>query len=646
MEYTQCTGGWTYGCVGGYEDRCIGVWANICTGGWIWDCVEGYNYQCVGMLTDQCTGGWTYGCVNWNTTCTEWENQCINMECTEFTCNSCASYCSGSDSDCGCTSCADCSAQNRCEGTTYNEYHCSGNSCVVNKIENASGCKICNNADDCTAYSIGQCIDSSSKIASIGCNADNRCFYTTESALAGEATTLHNGGLYQYNSCDGNYYLLRYNDQPCETHCEGNELYVPGIWESGVSEGCNWNVSSCGPCGCSVSGCVASGPGPCPDFCENSNLFINGIECGGKCVWGEPLHCDYGCASPDCKYAPGGCAPSCTGYTCSNAECAGCPFCSVSCPDVCFGEIFETGGYVSNNEDSYMTCFYANQEWCGDDCCPGPIPPPPPSCQWNNKGCGGVGCNPDRFGYKCEGPGGCTEEKCSLGSTYCGAIDPVNCPIGPPSPPGNNDPTAVIDYFPSDTITTDENNFTLKGGNSFDSDGFITNYFFNISSLGRSQSSGDPDFFLGNPAVGVHPVALEVTDNENGKNTATGSFTVIQALTADFEWEPEFPLRDKEVDFTDLSAGDIVNWSWTFEDGDVPAGEKNKQHPKNIKFISQGKKEVKLTITDNLLNSDIKTKYVDVKIPMPNWKEIHPKTENIFDNPFLIFASLFEYIEE
>ena len=649
MEYTQCTGGWIYGCVGGYENKCIGVWANVCVGGWIWDCVEGYVYKCVGILYDQCTGGWIYDCVSWNTTCTEWENQCVNTECAEFTCDSCTSYCSGSDSDCGCASCTDCNAQDACVGKDYHDYSCSGNSCSVNITADASGCKGCNSAADCTDYSVGECIDSSSKIASIECNANNKCFYTTESALTGGATTLHNGGLYQYNSCDGNYYLLKYGGQSCETHCEGNDLYIPGIWEGGIEKGCNWNVSSCGPCGCSASGCVASGLGPCPDYCENSNLFINGIECGGKCVWGEPLHCDHGCASPDCAYAPGGCAPSCTGYTCGNAECAGCPFCSVSCPDVCFGEIFETGGYVSNNEKSEMTCFYANQEWCGDGCCVGP-PPLPPSCFWGQKSCGwgGGGCGMNEMGYQCKGPSGCTEEICSKGDTYC-EVDPVNCPIFGPS---NDDPTAVINYSPSDTIYTNETNFTLKGDDSYDDDGFIAKYSWSIPSLGRTKDSvdiSDTDFFLGNPAKGIHPVILIVTDNENGTDRADGSFTVIQALTADFEWTPEFPIRNEEVDFTDLSAGDnIVNWSWTFQDGEpstYSTGNFDERHPQNIKFTSHGSKEVTLTITDSLGKTAFDKDDVNVKIPLPKWKETHPKTENIFDDPFLIFASLFEYFE-
>ncbi len=673
--HNECVSGMDYVCIGGmdyvctdwnpgqcyawnYQGNCSLYGGAYCEEGH-YECSE-YGWHCGvwGYVCDYDYGCTSYGCVSGHTE--TWEECTPNDTCVGvWSCDSCSSYCSGSDSSCGCTSCVDCNAQDGCVGNNYHNYSCSGNSCAANIITNAAGCKTCNGAADCTDYSVGECIDASSKIASIGCNADGRCFYTTESALDGGATTLHNGGLYQYNSCDGSYYLLyQSNGQSCETHCEGNELYIPGIWESGVGEGCNWNIESCGSCGCSSSGCVADGSYDCPDFCEDSNLFTNGLACGGKCIYMEPLHCDHGCASPDCALAPGGCAASCTGYTCGNAECSGCPFCSVSCPDVCFGSIFETGGYVSNNENSNMACFYANQEWCGDGCCAGPgDPPPPPSCSWSLRGCGFGGCPAATHkGRICVGVGGCAEDVCSLGSIEC--VFDASCGGGGPV---NNPPTARIDCLddpsnsPSCNIYTDEN-ITLKGGNSSDSDGFITNYFFNIPSLGRSQNSGNPDFFLGNPAAGVHIATLIVTDNNGASsNLVNKNFTVVQALTADFDWDPEFPLRDEAVDFTDLSAGDIVSRLWTFEDGDIPIGEETKQHPQNIKFNSQGSKEVTLTIIDSLSNSATETKYIGVKIPMPDWRETHPKqekekkykpkTENIFNDPFLIFASLIEYFE-
>ncbi len=668
---------WSIGVCQGWEDVCESGWSDCCpggvnvstmecNGGWQ-QCCSLWGRECTGGYADECTGGWVDHCALWGRECdydygctsygcvsghTEtWEECTPNDRCVGgWSCNSCSSYCSGDDSSCGCTSCADCNTQDGCVGANYHNYSCSGNSCAANITENASGCKTCDSAADCTDYSVGECIDASSKISSVGCNANSNCFYTTKSALEGGATTLHDGGLYQYNSCDGNYYLLHQpNGQSCETHCEGNDLYIPGIWESGVDKGCNWNVESCGLCGCSSSGCVANGSFDCPDYCENSNLFTNGLACGGKCIYMESLHCDHGCASPDCAYAPGGCAASCTGYTCGNAECAGCPFCSVSCPDVCFGSIYETGGYVSNNENSNMTCFYANGEWCGNGCCAGPgDPPEPPSCSWELQGCGYGGCPATTHkGKLCVGDvTNCVEDVCALGDiecvpdASCGGAGPVNIP-----------PTAIIDCLddpsnpPICNIYTGEN-ITLKSGNSFDPDGFITNYFFNIPSLGRSQNSGNPDFFLGNPAAGDHTATLIVTDNEGASSSLVArNFTVVQALTADFDWDPEFPLRNEEVDFNNLSAGDIVSWLWTFGDGDVPAGEENRQHPQNIKFNSQGSKEITLTVIDSLSNSTTKTKYIDVKIPMPNWRETHPKSENIFDDPFLIFASLFEYFE-
>ncbi len=660
----ECVTGMTYGCVGSMDYVCTNWNPGQCHA---WDyqgncslygggyCKEGhyacsqYGYYCPGgsysYICDYKVGCISYGCISGHTE--TWTECAPNGNCVGgWYCTSCSPYCSGSDSDCGCASCADCNVMDKCVGAARHDYSCSGNSCAVNIIENASGCKVCDSAADCTDYSVGECIDASSKIASIGCNADNSCFYTTESSLAGQATDLHNGILYQYNPCDKSIPgkdifvpLTDPNGVSCETHCEGNELYVPGIWESGIGEGCNWNVESCGSCGCSSSGCVATGPGPCPDFCENSNLFTNGFECNGKCIWGEPLHCDHGCASPDCAYAPGGCAASCTGYTCGNAECAGCPFCSVSCPDVCFGSIFETGGYVSNNENSEMTCFYSSQEWCGNGCCSGPILPPPPSCYWGQKSCGwgGGGCGMNEMGYQCKGPSGCTEEECSKGDTYC-EVD-LSCSGGPP--PLNDPPVAEIYCDPLSCNIYTDGTITFYGDNSYDSDGFITRYDWEV--LGSFYpDSGDSCMPSATPE-GNHTATLTVKDDKGATGSTTKNFTVIQALTADFEWDPEFPLRNEEVDFTDKSAGDITTYTWTFTDGN-PLNS-NIQNPTDVIFNSKGSKDVTLEICNGLGDCDDITKQIEIKIPMPKWRETHPKSENIFDNPFLIFASLLEYFE-
>ena len=633
-------------CVGGYEKYCTG-YENHCA---LWGYRCDYKYGCI-----------KYGCVSGHTE--TWEECAPNDTCVGgWSCNSCAFYCSGSDSSCGCKSCANCNAQDNCVGTTYHDYSCSGNSCKVKTTKNSPKCGGCQTADDCTDYSVGQCTMLGGKEGIIG---DKRCF-------EGECQYQHSAICVIECCSDGSNRCCTNCEDKCinvegrpRSYCSGNDtLKVLDL--SRCAGGCGYNTETCG-CGCDSSTnpptCLSSNDiiwgcediGEPSERCDGDWFRYSGYHCKGTgafnisddffakirkifsseakadeiCHYQTSVYCENGCGIQDGKEQclnNGACPAGCFPDNCGAPACVGCALCVLSCPDRCSGSIYETGGFVANDENTAATCFYANQEWCGNGCCVGP-PPSPPSCSWELKECGYGGCPPATHkGRLCVGIGGCVGT-CTLGKIEC--IPDASCGGGPP--PRNNPPVAKIDCLddPSDPppckIYTDEN-ITLKGGNSFDTDGFITNYFFNIPSLGRSQNSGNPDFFLGMPAVGIHPVTLIVKDNKGApSNPAIKNFTVIQALTADFEWEPEFPIRNEEVDFTDLSAGDIVNWSWTFEDGDVPASEKNKQHPQNIKFTSQGLKEITLTLIDSLSNSDTATKYINVKISMPDWKEIHPK---------------------
>ena len=261
------------------------------------------------------------------------------------------------------------------------------------------------------------------------------------------------------------------------------------------------------------------------------------------------------------------------------------------------------------------------------------------------------------MGYQCKGPGGCTEEVCSKGDTKC-IVDLVNCPSIPPPPPPNDPPVAVINCSddpsnpPPCNIYTGEN-ITLDGSGSDDPDPgeFIVNYSFNIPSLSRSQNSVDSDLSLTNPAVGEHRVDLIVTNNKGVPSALVSEdFKVIQALTADFETESgewEF-LRGDTIHFLDKSIPQdrVATRNWTFIDVEgAELIDASTEKDPFVQFDKPGKKDITLEVCDGLGDCDDITKSVNVKIPMPKWKETHPKTENIFDDPFLIFASLIEYLE-
>lgn len=545
---------------------------------------------------------------------------------------------------------------------------------MVNIIVDDPRCGGCKVPTDCPSYSlIGQCVDEGSFS---GILAAVECIEGT--CMDGFEAFCPLGCCYEgcCTNCHEKCITLRGNPM---SKCSGNTLEILDI--ANCKDGCNYNSIPC-ECGCYSSGntptCLSgadivegcSDIGKPDEYCDGDIYRSGGYHCKTvandfnisddffakikkifsseakadvECHYHRFLHCKNGCGVDedgllgcfDDGFCPAGCFPD----NCNAPECSGCRLCVIDCPDRCVGEIFETGGFVANDEKGNATCFYANQEWCGDGCCPGPIPPEPPSCYWEQKSCGwgGGGCNSDEMGYQCKGPSGCTEEECSKGDTYC-VFDP-SCSGGPP--PLNDPPVAKIDCNPSSCNIYTNENITFQGGDSYDNDGFITDYDWNVLSSSYSGVNCTPSA----TPEGNHIATLTVKDDKGATGSTTKDFTVVQALAADFEWEPEFPLRDKEVDFTDLSAGDIVSWAWTFEDGDVPAGQEIKQHPQNIKFTSNGSKKVRLTITDSLGKSVFKDHNIDVRIPMPDWRETHPKTENIFDNPLLIFASLFEYFE-
>ena len=697
----ECVSGMKYGCTGSMKYVCDKWNPGKC---YAWNngvCVlygdkycESGSYKC-SKYGWYCPGGmysyvcdYKYGCTSWGCVSghTETWTECVpNGNCVGgWYCNSCSSYCSGSNSSCGCKSCKNCSAQDHCEGKTYYEYQCMGYGCAYTITGNSPKCGGCNTVADCTDYSIGECTSLGGQEGIIG---DKRCF-------EGECQYQHSATCVIECCSDGSNRCCTSCEDKCinvegrpRSYCSGDDtLKVLDL--SRCASGCKYNTESCG-CGCDSSTnpptCLSSNDiiWECEDIGEPSSkcdgdwfrysgyhckttannfnisddffakirkIFSSEAKADEICHYHDSVYCENGCGIQDGKEQclnNGACPAGCFPNNCSAPECVGCALCVLSCPDICAGSVYQTGGFVANDENAAATCFYANEEWCGDGCCPG-IPPPPPSCSWELKECGYGGCPPATHkGKICVGIGGCVGG-CTLGDIDC-VLD-ASCGGGPP-PPGNIDPVAMIDYFPSNTITTAETNFTLKGDGSYDTDGSIVNYSWNIPSLSRTQNSANPNFFLGNPAAGgPYAVTLEVTDNENGKNTANGSFTVLQALTADFETESgewEF-LRGDTIHFLDKSVPQdrVAAWSWTFIDvGSAELIDDSAEKDPFVQFNRPGQKNITLEVCDGLGDCDDITKPVNIKIPMPKWRETHPKSENIFDDPLLIFASLLEYLE-
>jgi len=124
---------------------------------------------------------------------------------------------------------------------------------------------------------------------------------------------------------------------------------------------------------------------------------------------------------------------------------------------------------------------------------------------------------------------------------------------------------------------------------------------------------------------------LKVWDSKDtSSGWATGSsFTTPKNPypRPDFSWSPENPRVNQFVQFTDLSqafgGASISQWFWTFQDGNPSTS--SSQNPK-IKFLSQGSKQVTLTVIDSSGYSCSLQKTVPVeRISFWEWwKEIIP----------------------
>lgn len=107
---------------------------------------------------------------------------------------------------------------------------------------------------------------------------------------------------------------------------------------------------------------------------------------------------------------------------------------------------------------------------------------------------------------------------------------------------------------------------------------------------------------------GVYRITLRVVDSRGREAKATRLLRVVPSgLAADFTWSPDEPTVLDVVQFTDLSQGEIVSWTWDFGDG-VTSSEPNPQH----QYEAKGTYTVTLTVADAFGNSHTKEKLLTV----------------------------------
>jgi len=148
----------------------------------------------------------------------------------------------------------------------------------------------------------------------------------------------------------------------------------------------------------------------------------------------------------------------------------------------------------------------------------------------------------------------------------------------------------------------------FNGDNSSDTYGNITGYrwdFNNDSTWDTNWMNSSTTNHTYN-STGNYTVVIQVKDDRNGNSTnstwANITLPPNKLPTANFTYNPYYPITDENVTFTDISNdsdGTIISWHWTFGDGTNSTS----QNPIHI-YDTTGNYTVNLTITDDRNDTD------------------------------------------
>ncbi|MEM6342586.1 MAG: PKD domain-containing protein [Bacteroidota bacterium] len=93
----------------------------------------------------------------------------------------------------------------------------------------------------------------------------------------------------------------------------------------------------------------------------------------------------------------------------------------------------------------------------------------------------------------------------------------------------------------------------------------ITNWVWNFGDGNLSNQQNPSHTYT---TAGQYTVTLTVTTASGCQNTETFTFVEVGARpTANFDANPRIACVDTEIDFTDLTAGNVTDWTWYFGDG-------------------------------------------------------------------------------
>ncbi|MDJ0805370.1 MAG: PKD domain-containing protein [Gammaproteobacteria bacterium] len=174
-----------------------------------------------------------------------------------------------------------------------------------------------------------------------------------------------------------------------------------------------------------------------------------------------------------------------------------------------------------------------------------------------------------------------------------GDLDPVDVVV--------NDPPTADSAGPYTASVGEPINF--DGSGSSDPDGSIVSYLWTFGD-GASASTESPTHTY--TAAGTYPVTLTVTDDDNARDSASTSATIIAVDTSTppiadaggpYSGTVDNPVTFNGTGSTDPDGGAIVRYDWNFGDGSATLADAGAT-PSHV-YTATGSYTVILTVTDD-----------------------------------------------
>ena len=184
--------------------------------------------------------------------------------------------------------------------------------------------------------------------------------------------------------------------------------------------------------------------------------------------------------------------------------------------------------------------------------------------------------------------------------TYSDSLIIINY-ISVTPPVANFTANTTTGYCPLNVTFSDQSLGNITSWEwDFDSDGTIDSYLQN------------PDFIYSE--IGIYTVSLTVSDGFNTDTKVEENYITVEGPSADFIADVTTGYVPLEVEFTDLSVGNIISWEWDFQnDGTIDSFEEN---PIWI-YEEPDIYSVSLTISDGInTDTELKEEYITVYIPL------------------------------